>query len=470
MATSNRRRAAVPSAHRTHEGAPARRIGTEAQLRRTVMACLLFEDTFYENGQSVADRIAEGVAGVSQEIAAQIAIEARTQMHLRHAPLWIVREMARRGGPQVSYALSRVIQRADELSEFVAMYLRTGGTKTLTKQIKLGLAEAFRRFDEYQLAKYDRENEVRLRDVLFLCHAKPKDKAQEALWKRLIAGTMEVPDTWEAELSDGEGTKTLEEKRLKWTRLLSEEKLGGLALLRNLRNMTEAGVDEGVIRAAIIINPFKRVLPFRFIAAAKYAPHLEDALEVAMLRGTEEMEGLPGRTAIVIDHSQSMRERLSAKSEMTRFEAACGVAILLREVCEDVRIYAFSQGVDPGRLSYYQRQFPGHQFDKPAFAIVPPRRGFALRDALAGATCWNGTDTEKGKQMADAGGYDRIVIITDEQSATPLSAPRGLGYVINVSAEKNGIGYGKWTHIDGWSEQVVRFIQSIEQVPVTVGQ
>lgn len=443
----------------THEGAPAKRIGSEAQLRRSVMACLLWEDEFYEDGHSIALRIEEGVAAVSQEVAAAIAIEAREQMHLRHVPLLVVREMARRGGRIVGDTLARVIQRADELSEFVALYWKDGKAP-LSAQVKRGLAEAFTKFDAYQLAKYDRAREVRLRDVLFLSHANPKDEAQAALWKQLVDNDLPMPDTWEVALSGGA------DRLEAWTRLLSERKLGGLALLRNLRNMQQSGVPEALIREAIAENKFSRVLPFRFIAAAKYAPTIEDALEGAMLRGLAEMPKLPGRTALLVDHSNSMVAPLSAKSDMTRFEAACGLAMLLREVAEDARIYAYSMDVQ-GQYdrTALARQYPRSHFDKPSFAAVPARRGFALRDAIESAVCWHGTDTEKGKQMADAGGYDRLIILTDEQSATPLSAPKGKGYVVNVASARNGIGYGAWTHVDGWSEAVVRYIQAVEVLP-----
>jgi hypothetical protein len=43
--------------------------------------------------------------------------------------------------------------------------------------------------------------------------------------------------------------------------------------------------------------------------------------------------------------------------------------------------------------------------------------------------------------------------------------------VIGYSFIKNGIDYGKWTHIDGWSEAVVDFIyvnegvNSLQNVP-----
>lgn len=439
MATINR--PAADTGLTTHEGAPAKRIDAEAQLRRTVMACLLWEDTFYEGGESIAHRIVKGVNAVPPEVAAEIAVEAREVMHLRHVPLLIVREMAREGGAIVGDTLARVIQRPDELTEFVAIYWK-GGKEPLSAQVKRGLAEAFTKFDAYQLAKYDRPTAIRLRDVMFLVHPTPESEEQEELWKALADGTLEPPDTWEVALSTGE------DKKEAWTRLLSERKLGGLALLRNLRNMLEAGVDEDLIRLAVSENPFRRVLPFRFIAAAKHAPVLEDVLEGAMLRALDGVEKLPGRTALVVDHSQSMQGALSGRSQMRRFEAATGLAILLREVAEDVRIYAFSA--------------PHWSLSGPVLARVPPRRGFALADALEQATVWGGTNTEDGKRLADEDGYDRIIILTDEQSHQKISDPKGIGYVVNVAAYKNGIGYGAWCHVDGWSEGIVKYIQAAE--------
>jgi 60 kDa SS-A/Ro ribonucleoprotein len=87
-----------------------------------------------------------------------------------------------------------VIQRADELGEFVALYWKEK-KQPLSAVFKRGLAGAFTKFDAYQLAKYDRESVVKLRDVLFLCHAKAKDEAQAALWKKLVENTLESPDT-----------------------------------------------------------------------------------------------------------------------------------------------------------------------------------------------------------------------------------------------------------------------------------
>jgi hypothetical protein len=171
---------------RTHEGAPARAVTAEQALRRTVLSCMLWEGEFYEDGVQIAGRVHELVPKVDAAKVAALAVEARGKMKLRHAPLLLVREMARHATHRalVGETLECVIQRADELSEFVAIYW-AGGRQPLSAQVKKGLAAAFGKFDEYALAKYDRAGTVRLRDVLFLSHARPVDEAQAALWKRL---------------------------------------------------------------------------------------------------------------------------------------------------------------------------------------------------------------------------------------------------------------------------------------------
>ena len=419
---------------RTHEGAPARHISAELQLRRSVLACMLWESQFYEDGKEIADRIRELVPKVEAGKVAALAIEAREKMKLRHAPLLLVREMARLtthralGGD----TLQRAIQRADELPEFVAIYWSEGRVP-LSKQVKLGLAAAFGRFDEYALAKYDRPGPIKLRDVLFLTHAKPGDEAQAALWKRLVDGELTTPDTWEVALSAGG------DKRNTWERLLSERKLGALALIRNLRNMQIAGVDEALVLAALREMKTDRVLPFRFIAAARYAPQWEEALEQAMFSCVAGASKLKGKTALLVDVSGSMTAQLSGRSEMMRTDAAYGLAILLREVCEDVAVYSFSDDVKR----------------------IPARRGFALRDAIDASQVHNCTYLGKAVN-AVAGSYDRLIVITDEQAHDTVPAPTGNGYLINVASYKNGVGYGKWTHIDGWSEAVIEYIRELE--------
>src|SRR5260370_4472396 len=138
---------------RTHEGAPARQINADQQLRRSVLACMLWEDQFYEDGVEIAGRIRELVPKVEAERVAALAVEAREKMKLRHAPLLLGREMARNKTHRVQVAetLQRVIQRADELSEFVAIYWKDGKAP-LSAQVQKGLAGAFTKFGASPLA------------------------------------------------------------------------------------------------------------------------------------------------------------------------------------------------------------------------------------------------------------------------------------------------------------------------------
>lgn len=422
----------------TYEGAAAQHLTPLHQLRRTLLSCMLWEDTFYEDGKSIADRIGENVKKLKAEDIASLAIEARTRFKLRHAPLLLAREMARHhNGKIVGKTIASVIQRADELTEFLSMYWKDGKTP-LSKQVKLGLANAFRKFTPYQLAKYNRDKAVKLRDVLFLCHAKPKNEVQAAVWKTLIDGTLASPDTWEVGLSAGG------DKKETFERLLGEEKLGYMALLRNLRNMAEAGVDEDLIFGALAAGArTSKALPFRFLAAARAVPQWEPQIDKAMQKAMSGFEKLPGKTVLLVDSSYSMiGAKISAKSELDRLDAAKALAILAEGICESCRVFVFSLEM----------------------AEVPPRKGMALADAIETAVEHSGTYLGKAIHAINAQiPHDRLIVFTDEQSHDSVPDPREDGYMINVASNQNGVGYGAWTHIDGFSEAVIDFIREYEK-------
>ena len=60
--------------------------------------------------------------------------------------------------------------------------------------------------------------------------------------------------------------------------------------------------------------------------------------------------------------------------------------------------------------------------------------------------------------------YDRLIVITDEQVHDKLPRQTAKPYMINVASYKNGVGYGDWTHIDGWSESVIGYIRELESI------
>jgi 60 kDa SS-A/Ro ribonucleoprotein len=176
---------------RSHTGAPASYISSELELRCLLLDCRDWQIQLYEDAAEIAGRIAELVPKVEVERVAVIAVEAREQMELRYVPLLLVREMARHKSHRrlVADTLAQVIHNVDELCEFVAIYWKDGRVP-LSAQVKKGLAAAFPKFDEHQLAQHDRGGPIQLRDVLFLCHAKPRDDAQAGMWRKLIWGRL----------------------------------------------------------------------------------------------------------------------------------------------------------------------------------------------------------------------------------------------------------------------------------------
>lgn len=434
MAKLNVKNANFP---KTHEGATASTIKPDEQLRRSVMTCLLWEDEFYESGKTIAERIKATVPYTTPEEALKIVIEAREKMNIRHVGLLILREMAKLSTHKhlVAEGLEKIIKRPDELGEFLAIYWQDGKVP-ISKQVKKGLGNAFKKFDEYQLAKYNRKTAIKLKDVLFLTHPKPNDKAQEDLWKRLINNELQIPDTWETALSSGE------DKKAAWERLIKENKLGSLAFIRNLRNMAAVDVDKELIIPALKKIKTDKILPFRFISAFPYADGFEKVLEEVMLKSISSMEKLKGKTILLCDGSASMYTYLSRKSDMSRFDASNGLAVLMKEVCEDVRIFTFSNKV---------------------VEVKKDVRGFDLIKAIAQSQEAMGTYLGKAVKEVNQLDYDRIVIITDEQTADKVPAPKGKGYIINIANYKKGIGYDEWIHINGWSEAVINYITELEK-------
>lgn len=420
---------------RTYEGAPSVPTKGMKALRRAVSSCLLFENEFYENGQSIAKRIQTLAADLPVNEVADLAVEVRTQMNLRHVSLWLTLSvLERRLGAAFDTAdlVEKVCQRADEPAELLAMYWKDG-RKPIPSALKRGLGRAMLKFDAYQLDKWDRKTGVKLRDVVRLTHPKAANDDKSAVLGKLIKGDLESADTWEVGLSSGK------DKREVFERLISEGKLGYLALLRNLRNMAGSGVSSALIREAILARKGARnVLPFRYVAAARAAPMFESVLDKALLASIAESPRLEGETAVLVDVSGSMDDKLS-KSDITRMDAAATLASMING---DVRVFTFSEKV----------------------VEVPARLGMAGIDAIKKSQSHMGTRLGLAVKEMNKLKLDRLIVITDEQSADVVPDPTASkAYMINVASYENGVGYGKWNKISGFSEKVLVWIAETEK-------
>lgn len=414
------------------------------QLRGAVLLCVLWEDYFHEGRYSLAAWLADLVPKNRPADVAALAIEAREKLELRRAPLLLVRELARRkgAGPLVAAVLERIIRRADDITDFVALHWREK-KQPLSAGAKRGLARAFRNLDPYRLARHNRESAVKLRDVLFLCHPKPRNAEQAAAWKKLADGMLPPPDTWELALARAR------KKKETWEELLRDGKVPGLAIVRRLDEILRAGVSRHLISSSLD-QGVRPAAPFLFLSRAQLAPKLEDVLGRAMLKGVEGMKSVPGSTGLLVDVSRSMSKRTLAGSGLSAADAGVGLAILLREKADLLQLASFSS----------------------TCVEVPLRRGFVLRDAILRSQAHSGTDLRRAlRQLRETKRWrevDRLIVVSDQQSHEIIPpAWTKHAYVVNVAPYQRQLSYGSgWTHIDGWSERVLDYILATEAEPL----
>lgn len=348
-----------------YEGATAYKITPALELYSSVVTFSL-SNTFYEKDEDRIKRLRGLIAQNNPEFVAQLAIYAREKMYLRSIPLVLAVELAKthKGDDLVSRLVGRIVKRADEITELLAYYQAANDRKgikklgKLSKQLQKGLATSFNKFDEYQFAKYNRDTEIKLRDALFLVHPKAKDETQQALFDKIVNDTLQVPYTWETELSklgqSAFANETEKQKafRNKWEELIDSQKLGYMALLRNLRNILTTDVSKEYIKkvAQRLSNPKEvensKQLPFRFLSAFKelekisstHVQLLLEALEEAIKISVRNIKGFDENTSVLIacDVSGSMQFSISPKSSVLGYDIGLVLGMLLQSRSESV--------------------------------------------------------------------------------------------------------------------------------------
>ncbi|NDV80723.1 TROVE domain-containing protein [Bacteroides sp. 51] len=378
-----------------HEGEQAYRLSPEWQLYTATVTSSL-SDKYYESAESRVETLRKLIVKCDPLFVAQLAVYARQKMNMRSVPLVLAVELAKvhQGDSTVCKMVSGIVQRADEIMELLAYYQLANGRRDtkklnrLSKQLQAGLQNAFNRFDEYQFAKYNREAEVKLRDALFLVHPKAKDETQQALFNKIVNNELETPYTWETELSALGQTKFASDKekevafRMKWEELIDSRKIGYMALMRNLRNILEAGVSQQhIARVCETLSNTEAVrhskqLPFRFLAAYRemskvksaYASSIMDALEQAVVISAENIAGFNEDTNVLIacDVSGSMQSPVSPKSKILSYDIGLMLAMLLKSRCKNAMTGMFgdkwkvinvpTKGILSNVEAFYQRE------------------------------------------------------------------------------------------------------------------
>lgn len=316
-----------------HEGGLAFTASPQLELYQRACTCLI-EDRFYTRAAQQLTDLRAAIHQCDRSYVLKLANYARNEMHLRTLPMILLAEASVMHGGASNEAktdvrdyVSKVVRRADEPGELLAYWINQLGQGTKAKlpnALKKGLSDALKRFDEYQLAKYNTSNRtgsVRLKDVLKLVHAKPDTPERAWLYKRVLEDCLATPETWEVVISaQGASAES-------WNAIAP--KMGIMALVRNLRNFEKHDAQLAIAHAvSVITDPIKvresKLLPFRWLAAEREVSSqgLKDALREAINLSLANVPVWQGRTAIFVDLSGSMSSPLSAKSKLLYVDVA----------------------------------------------------------------------------------------------------------------------------------------------------
>lgn len=305
----------------------------------SILLTSMVQNSYYESSNDTLNRVRDLVKKISdKEFLARVAVYARNEFGMRSISHVIAAELAHivKGQPWNRKFLSAVVRRPDDMTETMAYYLNRFG-KPIPNAMKRGFADAFGKFDAYQLAKYRSAGKtVSLVDVVNLVRPKPTEKNAEAL-EQLVNDTLRSRDTWESKISDsGQGDKTEEEvaesKKQSWVELIESKKLPYFALLKNLRNIKQQAPEAVDMALQSLTNKnfikSSLVLPFRFLTAYTELEKLDDAnkileaLATAAELSVDNIPVLDGKTLVAIDTSGSMECKMSENSIVQRVQIA----------------------------------------------------------------------------------------------------------------------------------------------------
>jgi len=465
----------------SYEGNPQSRKTHAQNLYEIIVMTLYGKDSFYESVDHRVERLKNAIEHVvsdhNLDFVANAIIHARTHMNIRSMPIVatvLFIETLRKQGlvyPNSRQMVTDVIQRADQITDMYAVALAVfGDKKSVPMSIKRGVADAFNKFNEYQFAKYNRNGVVKMRDVLRIVHPKPTSEDNGQIFQKIVEDTLSVPYTWETVLTTN-GQKPVSERasdKELWTELLKSNALGYMALLRNLRNIHEAGVDNVVLMEHVyarLSDPEQvarsKQLPFRFVNAlysvSKFNnAKLNQALSRALDASVANVPHIGDNIWLIIDCSGSMMGSSEENNSPFKIAAVLGAALAkANSNVSNFTITAFSNDA-------YDVNFN------------PDDSVMGITQTILGYNKGYLTNLQAALDRKDTLGYepDTVIVLSDMQvkrlnnrSAVDIFAPDTIKIAIDLEAynttpigEVNG-----WMQLSGWSERLFDFIPAMRE-------
>lgn len=292
---------------------------------------------------SVLERAIDDAIAHDADLALQCAAQLRTEDMIRTTPQVILvraaHHAAARGTGIIRKWAPLIVQRADEPAVGLAYSLAAFPDRPLPNSLKRAWRGALEAQDELHLAKYRADGHtVKLVDVINLTHPRTEACALAAQGKlRLAPG-----DTWEAMLSERGSTSEA------WAEAVSV--MGHMALLRNLRNLIQHGVDPSTFCDRLVRTAaYGKQLPFRYFAAREALiksgcanARVLDALEGAALASLGALPRISGKLVALCDNSGSAHGAFTSEQGTTSMASIANLTgVILAKLADEGDVRAF---------------------------------------------------------------------------------------------------------------------------------
>lgn len=459
----------------------------EQQLYEALVMTMWGKDSFYESNDERLTRVRENLTNVVKrnnlDFIANAIIYARTVMNIRTMPVILAVEFARELRAQgKSYenlrrVITDVIQRADQITDLYAYALSVfGGKNGVPMAIRRGVADAFDKFNEYQFGKYNSGGAVKLRDVLRIVHPAGKTVEQGALFAKIMKDELETPYTWETELSSWgqkpEGERV--SKDVLWTQLVQSRQMGYMALLRNVRNIIDAGVENKVIKehvAARLSDPDEikksKQLPFCFVNAIEALGErsntsIKDAIEEALDYSLDNLPKLGDNVWIIVDCSGSMQNGYYSVRQ-TQGSTPIKTASLFASA-----LYMAQRGADNVAVTMFSdNAFHVHQLISRKSSVLQNTK--TLMNKVVGG----GTNLDAALHLKSTLGFEPdVVVVLSDMQITSLTRydtktlkfnKDTIKVAINLEAyESSPTLEDGWYQLGGFSERLFDFVPAMK--------
>jgi len=374
------------------------------------------------------------------EATLQFAVELRNDLHIRTAPQVILVRAAHhdkvRGTGLVRQYAKELVKRADEPSVGLAYQIARYGRKAIPNALKRAWKDALESFGDYALAKYRMEGrQVSTRDVAHLVHpAAPKDSALY----QLRGGELKLDNqnqTWESLVSKKGSTGEV------WKEAL--QKMGYMALLRNLRNLLQNKVDPQFFVDRLVAGAKGgQQLPFRYWSAYQAVasnsgapPSVLDAIEECLVESLGNLPKFEGRVMSLCDNSGSAKGTMTSSMGSVHVNQIANLTgVLAGMVADEGYIGVFGDGL----------------------RSIPVRKKSSVFDQVHAANKFGDHDrggTEHGiwkfwdQAIKKAEHWDHVFIMSDMQAGHGGLYGDGTSYADYIWPSKGGYGYSS-RHID----------------------